>query len=138
MIKFKRRGESVKKIFLFMVTSLMFVGCFGKKEDVASKMVGNTYVLQKVIAGSEIDVTFEKDRLSGKAGVNNYFANYKIDGQTIKVENPGSTRMMGPEELMKQEQEYLKNLNDAKNIKVTEKGIVITTTSGVQLDFDKK
>lgn len=138
MTKFEIRGESVKKIFLFMVTGLMFVGCFGKKEDVASKIIGNTYVLQKVIDGSEVDVTFEKDRLSGKAGVNNYFANYKIDGQTIKIENHGSTRMMGPEELMKQEQEYLKNLNDAKNIKLTEKGIVITTTSGVQLDFDKK
>ncbi|WP_297598185.1 META domain-containing protein [uncultured Cetobacterium sp.] len=128
----------MKKMILFVITSLMFGGCFGKGEDISSRVLGNTYILQKVVDGSEIDITFEKERLSGKAGVNNYFAGYKIDGQTIKVEAIGATRMMGPEVLMVQEQEYLKNLNEAKKIEVTEKGIVITTTSGVELDFDKK
>ncbi|MGL4804426.1 MAG: hypothetical protein ACRC15_04660 [Cetobacterium sp.] len=46
--------------------------------------------------------------------------------------------MMGPENLMIQEQEYLKNLKDSKEIEVTKDGIILLTNSGVKLNFVKK
>lgn len=128
----------MKKIILFLIATMLFVGCFGKKEDIASKIVGNTYALQGVLPESEIDITFEKDKVAGTSSVNRYFANYTLEGNKISIQEPGSTRMMGPENLMEQEQEYLKNLKESKEIEITKDGIVLITNSGVKLSFVKK
>lgn len=128
----------MKKIVLFIITMTLFVGCFGKKEDVGAKLTGNTYVLQGVIPESEIDINFDKDKITGTSGVNRYFANYVLDGNKIFIKDPGSTRMMGPENLMIQEQEYLKNLKESKEIKTTKDGFVIITSAGEKLNFVKK
>lgn len=128
----------MKKLVLLLIAVFIFVGCFGKKEDVASKVIGNSYILQEVIAESEIDITFEADRLAGSSGVNRYFANYTLDGAKITIQSPGSTLMMGPENLMVQEREYLKSIEEAKEILVTETGIIITTKSDKKLNFIKK
>ena len=106
----------MKKLLLFLITTMLFVGCFGKKEDISSQIIGNTYILQGVLPESEIDINFEKDKVSGTSSVNRYFANYTLEGNKISIQEPGSTRMMGPENLMIQEQEYLKNLKDSKEI----------------------
>ncbi|MGL4509719.1 META domain-containing protein, partial [Cetobacterium sp.] len=87
---------------------------------------------------SEIDINFEKDKVSGTSSVNRYFANYTLEGNKISIQEPGSTRMMGPENLTIQEQEYLKNLKDSKEIEVTKDGIILLTNSGVKLNFVKK
>ncbi|MDX8336062.1 MULTISPECIES: META domain-containing protein [Cetobacterium] len=128
----------MKKLVLFLLTAVLFVGCFGKKEDIGAKVLGNTYILQNVLPESEVDINFEKDKIVGSSGVNRYFANYTLDGNKISIQNPGTTRMMGPENLMKQEQDYLKNLVDAKELELTENGISIVTNSGVKLNFVKK
>jgi heat shock protein HslJ len=130
--------KEMKKLVLFLLTAVLFVGCFGKKEDIGAKVLGNTYILQNTLPESEIDINFEKDKVVGSSGVNRYFANYTLDGNKISIQNPGTTRMMGPENLMKQEQEYLKNLVDAKDLELTENGISIVTNSGVKLNFVKK
>ena len=128
----------MKKLLLFLITTMLFVGCFGKKEDISSQIIGNTYILQGVLPESEIDINFEKDKVSGTSSVNRYFANYILEGNKISIQEPGSTRMMGPENLMIQEQEYLKNLKDSKEIEVTKDGIILLTNSGVKLNFVKK
>lgn len=128
----------MKKLLLFLITTMLFVGCFGKKEDISSQIIGNTYTLQGVLPESEIDINFEKDKVSGTSSVNRYFANYTLEGNKISIQEPGSTRMMGPENLMIQEQEYLKNLKDSKEIEVTKDGIILLTNSGVKLNFVKK
>ena len=128
----------MKKLLLFLITTMLFVGCFGKKEDISSQIIGNTYILQGVLPESEIDINFEKDKVSGTSSVNRYFANYTLEGNKILIQEPGSTRMMGPENLMIQEQEYLKNLKDSKEIEVTKDGIILLTNSGVKLNFVKK
>lgn len=128
----------MKKLVLFLIATMLFVGCFGKKEDISSQIIGNTYILQGVLPESEIDINFEKDKISGTSSVNRYFANYTLEGNKILIQEPGSTRMMGPENLMIQEQEYLKNLKDSKEIKVTKEGIILLTNSGVKLNFVKK
>ena len=128
----------MKKIVIFLVTMVLLVGCFGEKEKIETKIVGNTYALQGVIPESEIDITFEKEKVVGVSSVNRYFGNYKLNGDKISIQEIGSTRMMGPENLMIQEQEYLKNLKEAKNIEVTKDGVIITTESGEKLRFVKK
>lgn len=128
----------MKKLTIFLITTMLFVGCFGKKESVSSQIVGNTYTLQGVLPESEIDINFEKDKISGTSSVNRYFASYTLEGNKISIQEPGSTRMMGPENLMIQEQKYLKDLKDSKEIEVTKDGIVVLTNSGEKLNFVKK
>lgn len=128
----------MKKLLLFLITTMLFVGCFGKKEDISSQIIGNTYILQDVLPESKIDINFERDKVSGTSSVNRYFANYTLEGNKILIQEPGSTRMMGPENLMIQEQEYLKDLKDSKEIEITKDGIILLTNSGVKLNFVKK
>ncbi|WP_448820048.1 META domain-containing protein [Cetobacterium sp.] len=128
----------MKKIVLFLITIVLFTGCFGKKEDIGSQIIGNAYTLQGTLPESQIDIAFEKDKISGSSGVNRYFANYTLDGNKISVQEPGATRMMGPENLMTQEQEYLKKLKDSKEVEVTKDGVTVVTTSGEKLNFVKK
>jgi len=128
----------MKKIGLFLFTMFLFVGCFNSKKDIALEIVDKTYVLEGTVAESQIDITFQKDKLVGLAGVNRYFSNYKIDGEKISINELGLTRMMGPQNLMMQEQEYLKSLKEAKKIMFTEKGILIITETGAKLNFVQK
>lgn len=128
----------MKKLLLFLITTMLFAGCFGKKEDISSQIIGNTYILQDVLPESKIDINFERDKVSGTSSVNRYFANYTLEGNKILIQEPGSTRMMGPENLMIQEQEYLKDLKDSKEIEITKDGIILLTNSGVKLNFVKK
>lgn len=128
----------MKKIVLFLITIVLFTGCFGKKEDIGSQIIGNAYTLQGTLPESQIDIAFEKDKISGSSGVNRYFANYTLDGNKISVQESGATRMMGPENLMTQEQEYLKKLKDSKEVEVTKDGVTVVTTSGEKLNFVKK
>ena len=128
----------MKKIVLFLITIVLFTGCFGKKEDIGSQIIGNAYTLQGTLPESQIAIAFEKDKISGSSGVNRYFANYTLDGNKISVQEPGATRMMGSENLMTQEQEYLKKLKDSKEIEVTKDGVTVVTTSGEKLNFVKK
>ncbi|MGL5058151.1 MAG: META domain-containing protein [Fusobacteriaceae bacterium] len=128
----------MKKLILLLIALFIFMGCFGKKEDISSKVVGNSYILQEVIGDSEIDITFEADRLAGSSGVNRYFANYTLDGAKITIQSPGATLMMGPENLMIQEREYLKNIESAKEVVITERGVTIITKSDKKLNFIKK
>ncbi|MGL5356162.1 MAG: META domain-containing protein [Cetobacterium sp.] len=128
----------MKKVLLFLFTAILFVGCFGQKKDLSTQLIGNTYYLQGVVEDSVIDITFEKERLGGSSGVNRYFGEYKLDGNKISIQNPGSTKMMGPPDLMTQEDTFLKNITESDEIKVTEEGILIKTKSGVELNFVKK
>ncbi|WP_047382383.1 MULTISPECIES: META domain-containing protein [unclassified Cetobacterium] len=128
----------MKKLVLVLFAIFLMGGCFAKKVDVLSKVLDNTYSLENVIEESQIDVFFQKEKIVGNSGVNRYFATYKIDGDKISVGEIGTTRMMGPENLMLQEQGYLKNLKEAQEVRITENGIRIVTKSGVELNFVKK
>jgi len=77
----------MKKLILFLITTLLFVGCFGKKEDINSQIIGNRYILQGILPESEININFEKDKVSGTSSVNRYFANYRLEGNQIAKNN---------------------------------------------------
>lgn len=73
-----------------------------------------------VLPDSEITLDFAATDLSGRAGCNNYFGGYTIEGSTIAVAQLGSTMMMcvAPEGVMQQEQQYLAALQSAATFRI--------------------
>ncbi len=80
-------------------------------------------------------VTFTREGggVHGSSGINSFFGPYSVDGETLRIENLGMTRMAGPPELMKQESAFVAALHAARKWKVhgnsleliDEKGVVI-------------
>ena len=132
----------MKKLILFVLSAVFLVACTGidKKDgsDVGTMVMGKTYHLEETVDESVVDITFGEDELSGSAGVNRYFAPYMIEGNEIDVKLVGATRMMGPENLMKQEMEFTKTLEEASEIKFVEDKLVIVSAGGKEMTFIKK
>ncbi len=100
-------------------------------------IIGYSYQLENSLPNTMITISFQADSLAGSAGVNSYFADYKIDGNSITLSHAGVTKMMGPPTFMKQEDEFIKNLNEVKTILISEDGNTITleTSSKKKLVF---
>lgn len=129
----------MKKLILVVLASVFLVACSGLgKKGNTLEVVGKTYELDGTIAESSIDITFEEDQLSGSAGVNRYFAPYLITGDKLSVSVVGTTRRMGPENLMTQETEFVKMLEDAKSMMVEGDKLVIITKTNKKMTFTEK
>ena len=131
----------MKKLVLFVLSAIFLVACSGmdKKEDsMKTKVMGKTYELENTIEGSSVSISFDENQVAGSAGVNRYFAPYMIEGDTLSVKLVGTTRMMGPEELMAQEGEFVKNLEKAEKIEMVGEQLVITSEGGKKLVFNEK
>jgi heat shock protein HslJ len=65
----------------------------------------------------------EKNRLSGSSGCNRYMGSFSTKGNQFSVKSPlGSTMMACPEDLMKQEQQFLQALNAGTSYKINADG----------------
>lgn len=128
----------MKKIIMALFTMILFVGCIGGKTDVSKEVMGKTYTLISAEKDNPITITFDKEKLSGNSGVNNYFGTYEIKENKIEISKIGSTRKMGPENLMEAETKYLKELTEAKEIKIEKNTLILLTNSGMELKFNKK
>ena len=96
--------------------------------------------VSKLISESEegITISFSENRINGNSGINNYFGDYEIVNNNIKVGPLGSTRMAGPENLMKVEREFLELLGNSKKVKLSDqKTLILTTDKGKTLIFEK-
>jgi heat shock protein HslJ len=83
-----------------------------------------------VIEGSNVTLTFGADgRLHGFASVNNYTAPWMTIGNRLMVSTAAVTRMMGSEELMRQEEIFLKALADVTYFKPLREGLALLTKS---------
>ncbi|MFO7640154.1 MAG: META domain-containing protein [Candidatus Competibacteraceae bacterium] len=86
-----------------------------------------------VLDGSTITATFDADgRVSGSAGCNRYHAAYTVDGSSITIQAPASTRMAcsKPEGVMQQEQEYLNALPTAAAYAIHGEQLELRTAEG--------
>jgi heat shock protein HslJ len=75
-----------------------------------------------LINGTQITAKFDQDgQVTGNAGCNTYFAEYKVDGVNISIGSAGSTEMacLEPAGVMEQEQQYLAALPSAATYKIT-------------------
>ena len=86
---------------------------------------GKTYSMVAPYKNSQITITINGDRISGYAGVNNYFGTIEIIGNSIKISNIGRTKMAGPEKIMKTEEDYIKSLQASNKINLRDKELRI-------------
>ena len=96
--------------------------------------------VSKLISKNENNITlsFNENGINGNSGINNYFGDYEIVNNNIKIGPLGSTRMAGPENLMKVEREFLELLGNSKKVKLSDqKTLVLTTDKGKTLTFEK-
>ena len=65
----------------------------------------------------------EKNRLSGSSGCNRYMGSFSTKGNQFSIKSPmGSTMMACPEDLMKQEQQFLQALSAGTTYKINADG----------------
>ncbi len=86
-----------------------------------------------LIDGSKITAKFGADGvLSGSAGCNRYRAAYVIEGSSITIQAPTTTRKVcsKPEGMMQQEGEYLKALTTAATYGIQGRQLELRTTEG--------
>lgn len=112
-----------------------------EKLDLKEKLIDTKWKLSEMgqtkLPEKEITISFDKNKVNGNSGVNNYFGSYEIKNNSIKIGPVGSTRMAGPENLMKIEFEYLKLLQDSKTIEFNNNLLILTTNDGKVLKFEK-
>lgn len=68
-----------------------------------------------LIDRSHLTITLGEDgRAYGNAGCNHWFASYKLEGESLSFERPGSTRKLCAPALMEQEQRFLDALTEVQ------------------------
>ena len=79
------------KKFTLIIVSLLFFACQSNynMETVIKNASGKTYYMAAPYKDSQITITISGDKISGYAGVNNYFGTIEIIGNTIKISNIG-------------------------------------------------
>jgi len=83
------------------------------------------------LAGSEITLDFSADgQVSGSAGCNRYNGPYKLNGDQITIGMLATTMMMCPDDIMAQEQGYLKLLQTPGTAAKQGDNLVLTLDDG--------
>ena len=74
--------------------------------------------------------------LSSKpSAVNRYFGTYKVEGNKLTLGPAGVTMMMGPQEQMQAEQNYLQSLSKVVSYERKGDELTLTTSEGQKLSF---
>ena len=91
------------------------------------------------IEGTDVTLKFDNDgRIAGSAGINNYFASYETEGETLSFGLIGSTLMAGSGPLMIQESTYLSLLGQTASFGINGDELTLFDSEGaVLLVFEK-
>lgn len=140
----------ISTFLIFSCTAITNVGSGNTGKVISVKDIVNTSwkltdisgekVVPKKIDGKEIGVVtldITADKISGSAGVNRYFGSYDINDGEVTINGVGSTKMMGPEDLMKTEYKYLSVLQDVTSVELKDKNTLILKTDSDTLTFTK-
>ena len=92
-----------------------------------------------LVADSQITLIFEEEgQLGGSAGCNSYFGGYEQNGFVFSITSPlGSTLMACEEPLMNQETDYLTQLNKMEFIQMVDGRLLLVSSDGLYLEFEK-
>ena len=113
----------MKKILLILALSGFIISCSANKstetrsepiniEIIQNKLTATTWKLSKyfsegklkdVTVTSKADLRFEDGKFYGNGSVNRYFGSYTLNNNEINIGRIGKTLMMGPEDIMRQE-----------------------------------
>ncbi len=90
---------------------------------------------EPLIPGTSITAYFDKGRVTGTAGCNQYFASYTTSGSSIVVGDAGSTKMYcpSPEGIMDQEALFLTLLSESATWSISDRGLVIRDKPGREI-----
>lgn len=131
-----KKLELICIIFLFIV-SIVYANN-GHKEPYINILDKKTYILDNLYKNENITIVFEKNTISGKSTVNKYNASFSLNDKNIEIKNISTTRMSGPNSLMKIENEYLNMLLNAENIDIKGNILTIKTKDNKELIFREK
>jgi heat shock protein HslJ len=116
---------------ILMLTALV-AACGGS----AASLSGPTWTVTS-LTGVGVDPTVtmtavfgEDGQITGSGGCNNYTATYTVDGSTITIEAPASTRMACPENVNQQESEYFYLLEGTGSYEIRGEKLTIKDSSG--------
>ncbi|MGX6590613.1 META domain-containing protein [Cetobacterium ceti] len=127
-----------KNIFL-MVIFLILIGCtMGniKGKDNFKQVVGKEYYLELNDKVSDININFEGNRVYGFGGINRYFGEYELGkDEQIVIKNIGRTRMGGDLLVMKEENNYIDNLENIEKYKIKNQNLFLETKNKKILKF---
>lgn len=123
----------MKKYFAACLMLLAVAACSSKPEQ---SFKGKEYQLLQAQNDAVITLAFDDQELRyfGKI-VNNYFGSYELDGKKIKFGPAASTMMMGPEDLMEAEQNFLQILPKIVSYHFVDDNLVLVTDNGQELAF---
>lgn len=112
---------------LLAICSLCLFAACTKTPEIS--IAGKEFKMLNAPENSEITLGFDKTetRFYGAAPVNRYMGFYELKGSNIHFINPASTMMMGPEELMQAEKDYLVFLGNVKNIELKDNKLILNT-----------
>jgi heat shock protein HslJ len=85
---------------------------------------------QAPLAGSRVDIRFENGRVTGTSGCNSYGGSYVLDGTALAFGPMISTRKACPQDLMKQEGDYLRVLGAADTVALDANGLTLSGPAG--------
>jgi len=121
----------MKKIFI-VICSLFLFACTPENTELSGeyKMINAPY-------NSDITISFNGSEFAGNSAVNRYFGTFEQNKHTIKFNVVGSTMMMGPENLMKTEQNYLNNLAQIDMFLLKNNTLTLKNSDGLKLQFKK-
>jgi heat shock protein HslJ len=83
-----------------------------------------------VLTGSEITLEFEADQVVGSAGCNNYFATYKIEGNSLTINQIGSTMISCEPEVNEQEMRYVSTFKNVASYQVADERLEMLDADG--------
>ena len=95
------------------------------------------YKMVNAPENAEITLAFDGEGFAGIAAVNRYFGNFEQKQKNIKFNIAGTTMMMGPQNLMQVEQDYIKNLSLVDGFVLKNNTLILRTTGGTELQFKK-
>ena len=121
----------MRKILRLLLVFILF-GCMQKQEA-----LNGEYKMSGLDEDTEVTIVFNGTEFAGSSGVNRYFGSFEQSDNKIKFNVAGSTMMMGPENLMQIEQDYLKNLQEVEECYTTDDTLVLKNSKGLELKFNK-
>lgn len=108
-----------------VVQSLLFSHQGWKLEKIRNKQDGLIKANPEVTSS----LFFQNDRVTGKAGCNDYFGNYQFTGNNLVIKQVASTMAMCPEPFISQERELLAHLENVSRYQIVNQKLQL---------FDKK
>lgn len=120
---------------------LLVAGCGGGAGQTDGDPLADTaWVLEQLdgkaaATGIEVTARFAEGRIGGKAGCNQYFASYTVDGDSLRIGPAGATKMMCPEPAMAVEDAFLAALQDIRTFKASGGRLQLHGSGGAALTF---